>query len=167
MGANRHAKSHWTKYFPSIAMNIYLVQRCKVKTEKPSEITTLSAFLSFDYMGSSEFEFGALAKARERAVQKVQSLAIIESGLKRADGKRLFVVCQREQYEEVRVFLHWEAKGPGLGQSLKERTEIQGAITQAKYADNNCWWDIENDWFAIFGKHQAELLIYALKTYLK
>ncbi len=43
----------------------YLIQRCKLNQPLPNKATRFGQAISLDYMGSAEFEFGAVANALE------------------------------------------------------------------------------------------------------
>lgn len=51
----------------------YLMQRMRVSKEVRTGKTGVDAFIEFDYMGSAEFEFGALGKTLKQSRAQVQS----------------------------------------------------------------------------------------------
>jgi len=140
----------------------YLVQRGKLKTDKPSLVQGIDSLVSFDYMGSAEFEFGALPKALKSIVSQLPNLVITQpNGLRSHDGQRVFVISTADKADGVAVFLN-DMSEDKARYSLKERMEFGSALRGEKYADFNFWWDIENDWIAVLGKKNAELVILAL-----
>jgi len=143
-------------------MNFWLIQRAVTKTDKPSLIEGIGSFLSYDYMGSAEFEWGALPKALKEIIAKFPNLAIHESGLKREDGTGLFVIAKAKDLPEIIAFLNANSQQEFNDKyRLKERTDLVYAMTGDSRI--NCWWDINNGWFAIFGKQQAENLLLAIR----
>lgn len=58
--------------------NPYLIQRCRAKEIKKHWLDTLRTgeYLDLDYMGSSEFEFGAIPKFQREVNAKLKDMAI-------------------------------------------------------------------------------------------
>lgn len=136
-------------------MKIYLVQRGHFKDTKMGDIVGVDSLIEFEYMGSAEFEFGALSDSMRRIVKdlgdyqfkKIENLEIaIRSGdekwNKQADGDfRIF--CKKNQFTEIEEFL------------IKVCADFHSVQLKEPFFDiyysNDFWWDVENDWIIIKG----------------
>lgn len=141
-------------------MSPWLIQRAKTKTDKASQIVGIDSLLSFDYMGAAEFEYGALPKALKALYPVLDNVQVYKTEIKKHDGQGLFIICTPEQKDEVKSWV--EAEVRGVYHRLKEGTSMERALKNEKYADFNVWWDIENNWFAVFGKQNADNVVLAL-----
>lgn len=114
------------------------IQRGRFRTD--NEKKGLDSILRFDYMGSAEFEFGALNKSwtriKEKRVDYVLTHFIINK-------KKITVYCKAEQVIEMEAFL----KGLSMNKvRLKDATSFDRYINgQTEYDPCDFWWDIEND----------------------
>lgn len=122
-------------------MTPYLIQRGKIRRE-PSR-KGLDGFVAFDYMGSSEFEFGALNK----------SLKAIRAEIKFYQHQVIYfpdagpvLIFAKDVTETLDLI-----KGIGWNHfRLKERCDFfdwcnpSAPYAQKKENRNNFWWDIEN-----------------------
>lgn len=153
-------------------MTPYLVQRATFKDFKTIE--GIDSILSFEYMGSAEFEFGALPTSLKAIIQKLSSLEIVcLKQFQRPDGSRLFLICTQDQIQDITDFFQDQSlKHPKA--FLKEYTNFYRSLNQCGWNDNkltdndarwltSCWWDIENHWFATFGKKSAENILLAIQ----
>lgn len=133
----------------------YLIQRCMLR-EPIGEITGFDSVFKCDYMGSAEFEFGALLKSLRRVV--AQNWYVFDTNFKSDDGRGLFIVaCAGAQKNQILPLI------PQLIERkirTKEGTRLKEAIAGGEFAIKFVmWWDIENDWFLCLGKDVARLLI--------
>ena len=101
--------------------------------------------LDFSYMGSAEFEFGALpkslARVRENKTQYIQTIAIIEE----FPSKPVMVLCKETDKEEVLIVLNQLAKKE---LRLKEYCDLDNYLKGVQsFRTSDFWWDIENDFF--------------------
>lgn len=137
----------------------YLIQRCESKKTGP--ITGFNSAFAIDYMGSSEFEQGALPKSLRRITPKLDQYQIYNTELKDHEGKGVFVICTPERKDQILALLPKLADG---SHRLKETTRF-GDMLKGKCSDwdqFHLWWDIEFDWFFCIGKPVAKLLLQAL-----
>ena len=113
-----------------------LIQRCKI-TNPPSSGKGLSDCLSFDYMGSAEFEWGALPKNTEALYFKRDRLKIFRyEGPTPAGIKRLFFLCVPEQAEDYYTQLQ------ALCSNQIRTKEFVFSIHKPK--ETNLWFDLDN-----------------------
>lgn len=120
----------------------YLIQRAKF--ENRSNKKGIDQILSFDYMGSSEFEFGALPKSLKRVRENPSNYVQFQYSFKKQPNKLVTVFCKKEQQEFIGSILEQLADRKIW---LKEHCDLDKYIKgEDKYA-NDFWWDIDNDWF--------------------
>ena len=145
-------------------MKPYLVQRAKICTPAEAELRKeykkgIDQLIDIDYMGSSEFEWGALPKALKRIRENFDSYTIIDS--LRIDCREVTIFCKVEQKEEVLEAVR------GLADHkyrLKEFCDFEHLVNGEDNVRNNFWWDIDNDFmFWITDKEFTKDFIEALK----
>jgi len=140
-----------------------LIQRCKFKTEQSifdfSGSGLTSDVLSLDYMGASEFEWGAVPKSLDRILKNLDHYQVYNvDEVVDLSGRPMMVLCQTELSDSVKT----AALGLALGEYwLQERSElpdyIQGEDDIGEKVDTNFWWDIEHDYFIFFDNQELVL----------
>jgi len=114
----------------------YLIQRAKFNDN--SGKTGIDKILSFDYMGSAEFEFGSLPESlkriRENINQYMYSLYFI-------NDKAITIFCKKSEVLEILNTLEKLAKREIR---LKEWIDFSDWLNNEKHR-NDHWWDIDND----------------------
>ena len=148
----------------------YLVQRANFKNLK-TENGSIDDTLYFDYMGSAEFEFGALPKSLKRITSKIDSVIITENNdcESSVDGGHLRIISIVEPTEEYLKAIDDIASGDHeLKESAHMGKMVSGkgfrgeSIKPGDWCHTEAWWDIENDVFMTFGDDNAEKIISAL-----
>jgi hypothetical protein len=134
----------------------YLIQRGKIKSPLAEEHTRLSNAVDFEYMGSSEFEWGALPQSFRRmqaykdkwVMRKVPE--IFEEG---GPCLRVFSSLNDVEFEIYKGYL-LRLRGVGEPMHLKESSHFDVASrARSKYiAETTFWWDITNDVMFGFSK---------------
>jgi len=132
----------------------YLVQRCSsynldALAEKKtllaieeSRTPTIYELLAFDYMGSSEFEWGAIPKA-VRTLESQKDFAIKQiPELKNFAGDPVFVYCSSQHFDEIIEFIESLSK---MDYRLKEPTYFDHYFAGLRK------WHRIDFWFAIDG----------------
>lgn len=128
----------------------YLIQRAKFDDRPNSK--GIDRLLSFDYMGSSEFEWGALPKALKRVRENLADYVQFQYSFKKHPAKVVTVFCKKEQQDLMGDILEQLSEGKIR---LKEYCDLDNYVNPTtKYRDNDFWWDIDNDWF--FWKMNAD-----------
>lgn len=159
---------------PVEPMKPYLIQRCKMKKDvKDSDVTGWDSAFSNDYMGSAEFEFGALSKALKEILPNLGKYEIYDDKqFKAKDGRGVFIFCTPEQKDQLPAIIsdsyHEDEQEVRQRAGRKERTMFKYAIDCAEGygSDMNVWWDIENHYFFSLGKpaiQQVKLALTRLK----
>lgn len=141
--------------------NPYLVQRAKFKNRENRK--GLDAILSFDYMGSAEFEFGSLPDSLQRIRAKINQYSYVEYQITKTNTVTIF--CKQSDIELARRHVDGLAKNE---YRLKEYCDFQYWIARGRESWMSCkndfWWDISNDW--MFWKSDT-LFSTAFKTAIK
>ncbi len=117
-------------------MKPYLIQRATFRYN--AEKTGIDRILSFDYMGSSEFEWGALPASLKRIRAERDKYRTIDISIK---GKTITVFTKDEPDME---YFNWLTEGR---LHLKEFSAFDQYIKGEGYfaMKFDFWWDIEND----------------------
>ncbi len=147
----------------------YLIQRGKFKTMMSGDLNALKDLLDLAYMGSSEFEWGAIPKGLQSMCNSLDTKAIIPiEGLKHKDGRQMHLICNTELSDQLAQFVKAEVAG-GYEYHLKESTYLDSVFLTDKKEmfyglgqSVDFWWDIEHDWMLTLGKHPAELVVEVL-----
>lgn len=146
----------------------WLIQRMNLKeTTVPSP--SIDELLSFDYMGSAEFEFGALPKSLKQMTSVVDDIEVFGMKQYKAfDGKMICLICTKEQFEIYKEFI------PGLIDDkyrLKEwtklRDRIQGEMFGSPLREDQlkmAWWDIDFNVMFCMGKEEARKILKSIKV---
>lgn len=129
----------------------YLIQRAKFK-DNPNRIG-IDAILEFDYMGSAEFEWGALPKSLNRIRETGGEYEIAELML--SNGKIIQAFSLASNAGEIIEFILGLANNK---YQLKEFSDFDTWISDNPRWPNrfDFWWDIENDY--MFWKKDEEFL---------
>lgn len=139
----------------------WLVQTARLKTPLADPKTsTLSNSVDFDYMGSAEFEFGALPKSLRRLREARDGEGLISrtvTGIR--DGERALRVLSRfddKEFKEYTGYLYLLRQG---GLRLKESSKFQEdwrPLYECSVVD--FWWDTDNDVMWTFNKNYMRRL---------
>lgn len=120
----------------------YLVQRCMFN--KRESASGIDAILGFDYMGSAEFEFGALPKSLKAIREKISNYVYFD--FKIINDKVVTVFCQAEIKDQmsgiIEALLNHDFR-------LKEWCDLDAWVNdeQNSFNRSDCWWDLENHFF--------------------
>lgn len=146
----------------------YLVQRAKFKE---NGVGSIDDVVRFDYMGSAEFEFGALPKSLKRMTSNADKLSVYEfihcvSGITKAP---LYIISIGEIDDDYLEHILSMAKGE---LRLKEASNFNDAvkgvdflgepINKDSWSSCDVWWDIENDIMWAFGADEIKRVLDSL-----
>jgi len=121
----------------------YLIQRARF-ADYPNE-EGIDKILQFDYMGSSEFEWGALPKALRSARENKDEYIQFEFTFENFEDKPIMILCKESDKEELPKIL---SKLADREIRLKEYCDLDAYLKGDKnYRTSDFWWDIENDYF--------------------
>jgi hypothetical protein len=155
-------------------MTPYHIQRAKIVSPLAPASERLSKAVRFDYMGSSEFEFGALPKSFRRLKQTKNAWNIRRCATISDDTTdaflRVFSALTDEEFVEYEAFLFKLRNSPFGSVQLRERSEFSLAerappppivlvrgrrrrkVTPYERVYADFWWDIDNDVMFSFHK---------------
>lgn len=119
-------------------MKTYLIQRGTFENRDFKK--GIDSIVLFDYMGSAEFEFGALPESLGRIRKNITEYVYLQVSIK---GKPITVFCKESQKPEIENYLNELAEGK---MQLKSYSDFNSYI-KPTYSKNRTdfWWDIEND----------------------
>lgn len=139
--------------------NLWLIQRGKFKDIKENEITGIDNLISFDYMGSSEFEWGALPKSLKRMLWGKDSDYF---GFIEMDDIKISVSKNNKRTANVVVYGNTN-KSEDIKEAVrhlsvhkydyKEFCDFPEWFNNNRDRDarNNFYWDIDNDYMVFWG----------------
>jgi len=125
----------------------------------------LSEVCVFDYMGSSEYEFGAIPKALKALAINADNLCCAElscsysykswSDKEKKEGSRtVYVICDSKMSKDVHSYLDQMARGE---EHCKERTEFAGSLAEHEFSKNTVgWFDLANGFMFFKDKQMFE-----------
>jgi hypothetical protein len=157
----------------------YLIQRGKFKDILEDQIVGLDSLISYDYMGSSEFEWGALPKSLKAMTSNWKDYIHFQvDSIRDNDGNYLQVLCNKTQAEEIKdVIIKLFDKGCQI--RLKEWSGMDAYLNPRSEDDlkTNFWWDVTggdytdrsplNSWMCCFGNDIRSLIIAIRKVWCK
>jgi len=129
-------------------MKPYLVQRMRRREYGAESRTGVDKVFEMDYMGSAEFEFGALPKSLKQMRDAKDTNVRKRLEIETKQGMQVVFYYGPEESAEFAKALfadHLDNKY-GSTHRLKERTEIHDAY----FGETNtvAWWDIDHHWVA-------------------
>ena len=127
--------------------NPYLIQRAKFKKEISENKTGIDNLLNFDYMGSAEFEFGALPKSLKRVRENIGEYIQFQYSFNKFPSKVVTVFCKKDQEKEIPQILENLIEGKIR---LKGFCDLKDWVNPGNFSfkyPNDFWWDIDNDFF--------------------
>jgi len=137
--------------------SLYLIQRGTVKRPLPGpqDAVRLSQAVSLDYMGSAEFEWGALPESFRRMVSHPMTfdMRVVSSITDTRDGVvrplKVWSCMQDDEFALYEIELIKLREGQV---HTKEYTMFSKYHIKSKYDKTDFWWDIQND--TMFGFDQ-------------
>lgn len=125
----------------------YLIQRAEIKTPLAEKDTRLSQAVNFDYMGSAEFEFGALPESF-REIEKFPAHAWrcrqVPEITEGETPLRVWSALSDEDFAVYTVWLKQFRAGSPKMPHTKEGVHFEAVRGPFSYGNTNFWWDIEN-----------------------
>jgi len=147
----------------------WLIQRGRVNKEGGPALTGNNGVVNLDYMGSTEFEWGAIPYAFRRMMHSYEEYDVFDAGVDVVGNRRLILFCKKQNYEKISEAIQEFIQSP---YQLKEWSELD-MIT--KVADitkpwtichTRFWWCIDRgeygDWMA-FLEEDSERIYSAIK----
>lgn len=125
----------------------YLIQRAEIVTPLAPKTTILSNAVSLHYMGSAEFEFGALPKSLRR-MQADLSKLVLRKVPEIMDGEACLHVLSfmsDEEFEEYKEYLCMMRDPFHTNKIRTKESHRFNSDYVGKYEKSDFWWDIRND----------------------
>ena len=137
----------------------YLIQRADFKKNgKASE--GIDSLLKFDYMGSAEFEFGALPKSLNRTIKDLDDYEIkMLKNITDKDGRRVCMICKPENNDEYGDYIFKMSIAKHAFMTKERVCLYEKLLGDTGYGVCEVWWDIENDIFFTLGKENAKKIL--------
>lgn len=148
--------------------NVYLIQRGTINVPLSIE-NRISQAVNMDYMGSAEFEFGALPKSLRAMQRAADALELRETNITNIEGNNLLVLSSlsdedfatwcaqfkescdnKRRLKEMLRIENWfkELKAP---EELKGKRKQEYIDRHIRYR-SDFWWDIDNGVMTSFNK---------------
>lgn len=101
----------------------------------------IDSIIQFDYMGSSEFEFGALPNSLNKIRENKNDYVYLDVPIK---DKIITVFCESNKKSDIKQYLTELSENKYI---LKEYSDFDTFINPSNYFKNKTdfWWDIENN----------------------
>lgn len=139
----------------------YLIQRMMFWKSPRGE--GFDDILSMDYMGSAEFEFGALPKSLKRICQLADLLSVelvVPEIIRERDNKALFLIGVPEYVEIYQKFM---GKISDEGYSTLEFVGLGAEVkAEESFRNHDAWWDLRFDVMFAFGEENAKRVMSAI-----
>ncbi len=140
----------------------YLIQRGVIR--RPINTDCISDLIALDYMGSAEFEFGALPRSlralRELSAQGLVQVRKVES-IQDSEGRHLRVLSGYHD-SEFDIYVGWLTQLRANQLRTKETTRFASNYQHSRFSTADIWWDVVNHTFWTFDKVVAKKLPEAL-----
>ena len=127
----------------------YLVQRCEIR--RPLVEGRIGEALELDYMGSAEFEFGAIPKSLRALQHDVDKIKLSVDPRIVDNDRSLRILHTFDEVELEQYFKHLQTMRVNKLR-LKEATRFEAGRESRPYGTTDVWWDIENHVFWSFDK---------------
>lgn len=127
-------------------MKTYLIQRGKFDNRDNKK--GIDSIVEFDYMGASEYEWGALPESLKRIRTSIEDYTYMDVPVY---GKIITVFCNSDDKPNVKTYLETLADGK---MRIKMGSYFDKYVKPSKYdkewqekhpLSTNFWWDLEND----------------------
>lgn len=124
----------------------YLVQR-GVVIENPKHNKKISENIQCDYMGSAEFEFGALSKSLRRIEAEMKLYHIVQIKEITNNNKPL-ILWSKFPFEQLPEYVEYLTQMRKRNLRLKESSYFNESLSEDFPSLSNrvdFWWDLDND----------------------
>lgn len=130
-----------------------------------TEITGRKSIIDLNYMGSAEFEWGALPDSTRRMLTNIDFYEVFTfPEYKDIEENEMMVYAPIMFKEHISSIIHNLVEG-SLNRDLQEPCYLLSYLNgkNSKFNKVNFWWDIENDFYIFFGEDKKELILEAHK----
>ena len=133
-------------------MNFYLIQRGEFNQDGEG-LTGKTGVIDLDYMGSAEFEFGAIPKSFRRIMHDFNNYIYTPTGIYTKENNELILFSNQGLTDEILEGLNFFINNPYHLKAYSELEKIPNSSikdTGFNKLRTNFWWCIEfnKDWMA-------------------
>lgn len=127
-------------------MRTYLIQRGEIKDRDSKK--GIDSIVSLDYMGASEYEWGALPGSLDIIRKGINEYTYLDVPINK---KNITVFCNDSQKTEIKTYLEEISKGKmrtKLGSYFDQYTRPSKSDIEWQFKhplNTNFWWDIDNN----------------------
>lgn len=144
-------------------MRMWLVQRGTRRKGDFRGLTGKDGLVDLDYMGSSEFEWGAIPRAFRRIMGQFSDYVFYKTGLTNINNCPLWIYGRKDKIEDIenciKEYLEKEyqlKEWIALEHHFDNKFNISSSFNRHFYFRFNFWWDIQNDWIAFVGANDIK-----------
>ena len=147
----------------------WLIQRGKLNKTGGPTLTGKNGVINLDYMGSSEFEWGALPFSFRRMMYDFEEYGLFDSEVNVVGNRKLIIFCKKDNNKKIAAALRSFVENP---YPLKEWSDLEKLVKVADITKpwtichTRFWWCIDNSeygqWMA-FLEEDAERIHSALE----
>ena len=142
----------------------WLIQRGGLKNVAKENIEGIDSLVSYDYMGSAEFEFGALFHSLQRMIAFSNDYSMNEiPEVKTKDGEVMFLYCDKTMFEGAKRCAIQLSKNKYGYKEYCDMVDFIKGKSESPCACSDFWWDIQNDYMIVFGNERAEKVQIAME----
>lgn len=148
-------------------MRFYLVQRLELRKTPAASATGFDKYFALDYMGASEFEWGAVPKALKAMRAKPVSSQLLPVTIN-GRTRDVYLVTHDGNHLDAAKGLHTWGEGAAHGRPFygKEAShfDYQFAGIEYPYDDTTAWWSLEDDVAFALDEENANALVAAFNS---
>lgn len=125
----------------------------------PEAMSLLKGIFSFDYMGSAEFEWGAIPKSLEHIAKNHQDYLgfVLTCETKEHKLGEVYLLCNSTDYKKISTWIISKAYNEyDTSLRTKERVGLQEVINKTAHRKTCGWLDIDNHFFFFTDKEMYE-----------
>lgn len=146
-------------------MRSYLVQRGTFKNILKEDVEGMDSLIGFDYMGSAEFEFGALPESLKRIVYNLDCYDRTYIKILDSNGESMVVIANiNDMSDEFVLNLMYLAEEKLRVKETVGIKEYLKGYDKNSYRRVDFWWDIQNDFMICFGDENADKIMTSLQN---
>ncbi len=119
----------------------------------------LKPIFRFDYMGSAEFEFGALPKAFQKLMLHRENnvSSEITCTTQKNNSAQVYIICKSEDLIEISAYLQAKANNEYMkNMHTKERVGLQDVINKSSHRDVCGWIELDTGFMFFTDKEMFE-----------
>jgi hypothetical protein len=137
-----------------------LIQRGRFNNTEDAK--GIDSIIGFEYMGSAEYEHGALYKSLQRIRNYLPLYSMEYIEYLNRDNELMAVFCKKDSLEDVKGKIEQLITDTVRCREYCGLKHYTQTIPSEVKGESNFWWDIENDFMICFGEEKANQVKVAL-----